>query len=265
MNSTAKLFETLGHEKRLEVMSLLMRRHPQALCAGQISDILGVQPSTLSAYLKALVSAQAITQEREGTRMKYRPDISQMRKQFEAFLTVDMNARIDMMPAHQSGIGAAPSILFLCPGNSGRSQLAEVVFRDILNDRFLVASAGTSPANAVNAQLMLFLKSCNYQTRGLVPKSIPEAFKLNPLYDFIVTLCSTAADRGRMSLPPVLSFRAHWPVPPLAFDGQDGNIKAVHEKMVGWAKAFAQIPFATMPPDLLADRFESISSQGEVQ
>ncbi len=53
---------TLGHPRRLAVFRLLMRRYPEKVPAGDLIDALDLKPSTLSAYLAALMQARLVTQ-----------------------------------------------------------------------------------------------------------------------------------------------------------------------------------------------------------
>ena len=43
-----------------------------------------------------------------------------------------------------------PNVLFLCTGNSCRSQMAEGFLRELSSDRFSAYSAGTDPAESVH-------------------------------------------------------------------------------------------------------------------
>ena len=77
---------TLGHPQRLAIFRLLMRRYPDRVPAGEIGDALGLKPSTLSAYLSALMKAGLVTQEREATSLRYAVDIETVRHTFDYLL-----------------------------------------------------------------------------------------------------------------------------------------------------------------------------------
>ncbi|MGW1741997.1 arsenate reductase ArsC [Nocardia sp. NPDC001965] len=47
-------------------------------------------------------------------------------------------------------MSAAPSVLFVCVHNAGRSQMAAAFLAHLAGDRVLVRSAGTAPAGTVN-------------------------------------------------------------------------------------------------------------------
>ena len=60
-------------------------------------------------------------------------------------------------------------LLFVCVGNSCRSQMAEGIARHLGHE---AASAGTHPAHQVSANAIKVLKSKGIGTDGLVPKSV---------------------------------------------------------------------------------------------
>jgi DNA-binding transcriptional ArsR family regulator len=66
---------TLGHEGRLAVFRLLMRRYPDEVPAGEIAAALELRPSTLSDYLAGLRAVGLITQRREATSLRYKADL----------------------------------------------------------------------------------------------------------------------------------------------------------------------------------------------
>ena len=71
------------------------------------------------------------------------------------------------------------NLLFVCVGNSCRSQMAEGLAKSM---GFVAASAGTHPAQAVAQHAITLLNSKGISTDGMTPKSLdefnPEAFDM---------------------------------------------------------------------------------------
>ncbi len=63
-----------------------------------------------------------------------------------------------------------PSVLFLCTGNSARSQMAEAILRKHAGDRFNVYSAGTNP-HGVNPMTIQVLEEIGLPTVCMRSKS----------------------------------------------------------------------------------------------
>lgn len=98
-------------------------------------------------------------------------------------------------------------VLFLCTGNSCRSQMAEGFVKAMAGDYWEVASAGLEPAG-VNPRAVQVMREVGIDISGQASKPIdPE---LLPKVDLIVTLCGDAADRCPVTPPHVR--RLHWPL-----------------------------------------------------
>ena len=61
----------LAQESRLAVFRLLVRRGPAGLPAGEISERVGVPPTTLSFHLAQLSHAGLVTSRRDGRSISY--------------------------------------------------------------------------------------------------------------------------------------------------------------------------------------------------
>ena len=81
-------------------------------------------------------------------------------------------------------------VLFLCTGNSARSQMAEALLRNHAGEFFDVASAGTAP-EGVDRRTIVALQRFGLATDELRSKPVSE-FK-GQRFDFVITLCNKAA------------------------------------------------------------------------
>lgn len=82
-------------------------------------------------------------------------------------------------------------VLFLCTGNSARSQLAEAIFNHMAGDRFHADSAGVHPSE-VDPRVFEVLDGQNITSEGLRSKDYAEVESNH--YDFVITLCDNAKD-----------------------------------------------------------------------
>ena len=107
-------------------------------------------------------------------------------------------------------------VLFLCTANSARSQIAEALLTRKGGDRFLVASAGTSPARQVHPEAIAALAKIGIDWSSRRPKPIEAV--AGERWDLIITTC----DSLRETCPtfPGTPIYAHWGVadPALAVD-----------------------------------------------
>ena len=82
-------------------------------------------------------------------------------------------------------------VLFLCTGNSCRSQMAEAIVNANLNQRWQAFSAGTHPAGFVHPNALQVLAELGIQHTG-VSKNV-EQFR-NDSFDAVITVCDSAAE-----------------------------------------------------------------------
>ena len=98
-----------------------------------------------------------------------------------------------------------PKVLFLCTGNSCRSQMAEALLVHHAGDVFEVASAGTEPVGlnpgAVLAMAVLGLDISRQESKGV------KVFLGQPFL-FLITVCDDAKERCP-TFPGVVN-RLHW-------------------------------------------------------
>src|SRR5512142_3396432 len=82
-------------------------------------------------------------------------------------------------------------VLFLCTGNSARSQMAEAIVNARLGDRWQAVSAGTKPTGYVHPKAIEALREIGIEHEGR-SKSVEE-FKDAEL-DAVITVCDSAAE-----------------------------------------------------------------------
>jgi len=82
-------------------------------------------------------------------------------------------------------------VLFLCTGNSARSQMAEAIVNYRLGDRWEAVSAGTKPMDYVHPKALAALAEIGIQHQGR-SKSVNEFRDVD--FDLVVTVCDSAAE-----------------------------------------------------------------------
>lgn len=82
-------------------------------------------------------------------------------------------------------------VLFLCTGNSARSQMAEGLLRHLAGDRFEVFSAGTRPAG-LNPNAVEVMCEIGIDIAGSRSKSVDEF--AGQQFDYVFTVCDNAKE-----------------------------------------------------------------------
>ncbi len=132
-------------------------------------------------------------------------------------------------------------VLFVCTGNSARSQLAEALLERLGGDDFAVFSAGTSP-KGVNPYTVRVLADSGIDWSSARSKSVDEF--LDQPFDYVITVC----DRARQSCPvfPGQHNSLHWGLDdPAEVEGSDAAklaaFKRTELELVGRIRPFVEV------------------------
>jgi arsenate reductase len=111
-----------------------------------------------------------------------------------------------------------PCVLFLCTGNSARSQMAEALLRKLAGNKFNVYSAGLEPT-VIHPLTIKVLEEIGINPSQQYAKPLSEFIgKIN--FNYLITVCSNAEERCPYF--PGMGQRLHWPFDdPAVFEGND--------------------------------------------
>ena len=146
---------------------------------------------------------------------------------------------IEPMDADDEELKGRKRVLFLCTGNSARSQMAEAIVNNDCWDKWVAFSAGTEPTGMVNpfAQRVIEEAGIYHQGRS---KSVDEF--ADQVFDLVVTVCDNANETCPLWLKQGEKIHIGFE-DPAAFVGSD------EEKLAVFRKTFDLIR-ATIPPVL---------------
>jgi arsenate reductase len=109
-------------------------------------------------------------------------------------------------------------VLFLCTGNSARSQMAEALLRKMAGDRFEVHSAGLDPS-VIHPMTIQVLQEIGIDASGQYAKPLT-TYLGKVHFSYLITVCSKAEQR--CPIFPGIGQRLHWPFDdPAAFEGSE--------------------------------------------
>jgi arsenate reductase len=110
-------------------------------------------------------------------------------------------------------------VLFLCTGNSCRSQMAEAFLRVYGGDRFEAFSAGLQPTE-INPFTYKVMAEVGLDLAGQRSKSVDE-YLGKELFQYLITVCDDA-DKNCPTVWPGVSTRMHWSFEdPAKFEGSE--------------------------------------------
>ena len=262
----------LGHPGRLAVFRLLARRAPHGVRPSEIAEALDLKPNTLSVYVSTLTRAGILATWREGRSVYYGIDLKRVGTLVD-FLVNDccrgrpelcepLAARsLQRLGTHRD-VGTR-NVLFVCSGNSARSQFAEAILNRDGSGRFQAYSAGTRPNRHVNPEAVSVLIAHGHGTEGLKPKAIasfeqPDA----PVMDYVITLCDQAANEDCSPLPG-LPLTAHWGIArPSAAPGNDRAtaFAVAYDAIAERLKRFMALPVETLDALSLQNELDAIGA-----
>ncbi len=150
----------------------------------------------------------------DGRDVFYAVDLASCRNQFEASA---LALHPGLWPNEQRvdrARGRKERVLYLCTGNSARSQIAEALTVHLSNGAVTAASAGSAP-KPVHPNAVRVLRERGIDISGSTSKHL-DRFRTRRL-DRVITLC----DRVREVCPefPAAPSRAHWSIPDPALEG----------------------------------------------
>jgi arsenate reductase len=124
-------------------------------------------------------------------------------------------------------------VLFLCTGNSARSQMAEAFLRVHGGDRFEAHSAGLEP-KGMNPFTVKAMKEAGIDVSSQTSKGV-DVYLGKMLFQHLVTVCDDA-DKNCPAVWPGVNNRMHWSFQdPAALEGTD------EEKMAKFREVRDQI------------------------
>ena len=210
LEARAARHAALADPARLRIMDLLSLgdRSPR-----ELQDELGAASNLVAHHLAVL--------EREGMIVRTRSEGDKRR------------SYVRLVPEATEGLGpsseaAAQRVLFVCAGNSARSQLAAALWRR--RSSIPAVSAGTRPAAAIAAGAFNTAQRHGLQLPDTTPQHISDVREDT---DFIITVCDAAHEllAGEDAL--------HWSVPSPGAAGTDATYDATFDELTERVDALA--------------------------
>ena len=218
------MLQALGHEVRWHLVRELLGSD---LKVGELTAAIGQAQNLTSYHLKILRDAGLVRERRgsaDGRDVFYSLDRRAVTSGLlSAMAVISPGSQIGTPNAQRESPSGRQSVLFVCTGNSARSQLAEAMMRNLGGRRVRVRSAGTHPAG-VHAGVQRVLEGRGIHSAKLRSKSVAEFAEWT--FDYVVSLCDIA--RGEPIEVRGNPTFVHWsiPDPVTATGGQKAVAKA---------------------------------------
>lgn len=204
--------QAAGHPVRWRLLGELARSDRQV---HELTALLGQQQSLVSYHLGLLRKADLVRTRRsaaDGRDVYYRLDLAHC-GHLLAQAGGALHPGLRLAPARKAAAVPAARVLFLCTGNSSRSQMAEALLRRRSGGAVRTFSAGSRP-KPLHPDAVAAMDGYGIDLTGARPKHLDEF--TGDRFDHVITLC----DRVREVCPefPGHPATAHWSIPDPAAD-----------------------------------------------
>ncbi|GGI08973.1 arsenate reductase/protein-tyrosine-phosphatase family protein [Egicoccus halophilus] len=200
----AAVHRALGEPTRLRIVDAL---HVSDRSPKDLADLVGVSTNLLAFHLNVLEDIGLVTRS---------PSQGDQRRRYVMLRADRLAGTLAPPPLDHPGDG----VLFVCTGNSARSQLAAALWHARTGRPAL--SAGTRPAPRVHPLAVEVARSCGVDLEDAVPRGFDTLIE-SP--DLVVSVC----DRAHESALPFEVPSLHWSVPDPAAGGHDDFLQTLED------------------------------------
>lgn len=186
---------------------------------GELTELIDRPQNQVSYHLAELRNAGLVTARRSSADRRdvyYRADLHRCRELLAA-ASGDLHPGVRLAPAstplHATPRTRSPRVLFLCTGNSARSQIAEALLIERSDHTIEARSAGSHP-KPLHPDAVRVLAERGIDITGNTTKHLRRFSRMR--FDRVITLC----DKLRETCPelPGAASAAHWSIPDPAAD-----------------------------------------------
>lgn len=203
-------FAALADPVRLRIVDLLTLGDVAPV---ELQERMGITSSLLAHHLRQL--------EQAGFVVRSRSEADRRR----TYLHLAPGGLDELMPAPHL---AVRRVVFVCTGNSARSQLAAALWHE--HSGVPASSAGTHPAERIEPGAITAATRHGLALHAASPRGLEEVLEAD---DFVVTVCDSAHEKlGHAG-------RLHWSVPDPVREGTDAAFDAAFEDIAARIQALA--------------------------
>ncbi|RFS83207.1 MarR family transcriptional regulator [Actinomadura spongiicola] len=212
-----EFLQLTGHPIRWQLLTELTHSDRQVR---ELAALIGRRQSLVSYHLAQLREGGLVTVRRssaDGRDTYYRLDLEACRDRLaEAATALHPGLRLAPAPPPAPVPRPPVRVLFLCTGNSSRSQMAEAILEQVGGSHFEAASAGSHPM-PLHPNAVRVMRERGLDIGGRRSKHLSEF--TDRTFHHVISLC----DRVREVCPdfPGRPRTAHWSMPDPATEGTD--------------------------------------------
>lgn len=227
------ILKLLAHDGRWKILSLLARSD---YCVQELVSFLEQPQNLISYHLRRLHNHEIVTEHRstaDGRDIYYSLNLEKLQALYFTSARALHPALSNTQISSGEQISISPRkplrILFLCTGNSARSQMAEGLLRHLSEGRVEAVSAGSNP-RSIHPFAVQVMASMGIDISQQRAKHFDE-FR-GQSFDYIITVC----DRVKEICPTFPGNpepeHIHWSLPdPSLIDGSEERKYAVFEQI----------------------------------